>query len=68
VSEIENRVCAKILDRAAIGKAKYGTTMERDDVPTLEWMIYAQQEAMDFAVYLEKLIEKERESGESIPG
>jgi hypothetical protein len=68
MSEIENRVCAKILNRTWKGLVKYGTTMERDDLSTLDWLIHAQQEAMDFAVYLEKLIEKEREGGESIPG
>lgn len=57
MSKIEYRVCTKITQRAALGKEKYGTTMERDDLTPLEWLIHAQEEAMDLAVYLEKLIQ-----------
>lgn len=61
MSKIEYRVCAKITQRAALGKEKYGTTMERVDLSSLEWLIHAQEEAMDLAVYLEKLIALEQE-------
>ena len=61
MSSIENKVCSKILDRAEVGKKKYGTTMERVDLSSLEWLIHAQEEAMDIAVYLEKLIGLEQE-------
>jgi len=61
MSSIENKVCSKILDRAEVGKKKYGTTMERVDLSSLEWLIHAQEEAMDLAVYLEKLIGLEQE-------
>ena len=57
MSKIENIVCAKIKQRAALGKKKYGTTMERDDLTPLDWLKHAQEEAMDLAVYLEKLIQ-----------
>ena len=59
MSRIEKRVMAKIAARARKGKAKYGTTMERDDLSRLEWLKHAQEEAMDLAVYLERLIEEE---------
>ena len=58
MSKIEYRVCAKITQRAALGKKKYGTTMERDDLTPLDWLKHAQEEAMDLAVYLEKLIQE----------
>ena len=58
MSKIENIVCAKIKLRAALGKKKYGTTMERDDLTPLDWPKHAQEEAMDLAVYLEKLIQE----------
>ena len=61
MSSIENKVCIKILDRAEVGKKKYGTTMERVDLSNLEWLIHAQEEAMDLTVYLEKLIALEKE-------
>lgn len=56
MSKIEDSVCTKILERAKVGKDKYGTTMERDDLSRLDWLIHTQEEAMDMVVYLEKLI------------
>ncbi len=58
MSSIEEQVCFKILKRSEIGKEKYGTTMERDDLGRLEWLKHAQEEAMDLAVYLEKIIQE----------
>lgn len=58
MSKIEEEVCFKILKRSEIGKKKYGTTMERDDLTPLDWLKHAQEEAMDLAVYLEKLIQE----------
>ncbi len=59
MSQIEEEVCFKILKRSEIGKKKYGVTMERQDLSRLEWLKHAQEEAMDLAVYLEKLINEE---------
>ena len=59
MSKIEDSVCKKIISRSKVGKAKYGTTMERNDLSRLEWLIHAQEEAMDMVVYLEKLISLE---------
>ena len=59
MSSIEEQVCFKILKRSDVGKKKYGTTMEREDLSKLDWLKHAQEEAMDLAVYLEKLIELE---------
>jgi len=58
---IEEQVCYKILKRSEAGRKKYGVTMERKDLTELQWLKHAQEEAMDLAVYLEKLItEKEK--------
>lgn len=57
MSSVENKVCIKILDRSDVGKEKYGTTMDRKDLTELQWLIHAQEEAMDLAVYLQKLIQ-----------
>ena len=59
MSSIEYKVCTKITQRANVGKKKYGTTMDRKDLTKLQWLKHAQEEAMDLAVYLEKLIEEE---------
>jgi len=60
MSKIENEVVLKILERSNTGKNKYGVTMERKDLSRLEWLKHAQEEAMDLAVYLQKLIDEEK--------
>jgi hypothetical protein len=60
MSSIEEDVCYKILKRSEVGKQKYGTTMERDDLSRLDWLKHTQEELMDACVYLEKLIQMEK--------
>ena len=60
MSRIEDEVCKKIQGRAAVGKEKYGVTMEPAPLSTMEWLTHAQEEAMDLAVYLQKLIEMQQ--------
>ena len=43
--------------RAKVGKAKYGVTMERTDLDIVEWLTHLQEELMDAAVYVERLIQ-----------
>lgn len=52
---IVESIVKQFKDRSEVGIAKYGTTMDRKDLSTLEWISHAQQEAMDFCLYLEKL-------------
>ena len=54
----ECKVCEAIQQRASIGKTKYGTTIERTDLSEKEWLQHAQEEALDLAVYLERLKEE----------
>lgn len=42
-------------DRSAVGKKKYGTDLDRQDLSLLEWVEHAKQEHMDAILYLEKL-------------
>lgn len=57
--ECEESVIAKIRERREAGRTKYGTTMERTDLSRLDWLRHAQEEAMDLAIYLERLIREE---------
>tara|TARA_B100000287_G_scaffold5809_2_gene5624 strand:+ start:5383 stop:5565 length:183 start_codon:yes stop_codon:yes gene_type:complete len=59
MSEVEDRVIIKIAKRSMAGLNKYGTTMERKDLSKREWLVHAQEEAMDLCVYLERLIMEE---------
>ena len=56
MSKFEEKVIQKIMERAKVGEAKYGVTMERKDLSIVEWMVHLQEELMDAAVYLERLI------------
>ncbi len=60
MSVIEDSVARKIQRRAELGLQKYGVTVERTDLTRLQWLQHAQDEAMDLAVYLERLIQDER--------
>ena len=57
MSKHEDEVCKKILMRAEVGKAKYGVSMERTDLNIVEWLTHLQEELMDAAVYVERLIQ-----------
>ena len=59
MSRIETQVIEKIQYRAQDGLAKYGVTMERNDLTRVQWLIHAQEEAMDLAIYLQRLINEE---------
>ena len=52
---IVKAVVAKFLQRSEVGQAKYGTTLDRTDLKTLDWIQHAQEELMDGILYLEKL-------------
>jgi hypothetical protein len=53
--QIVLRVLARFNERSQVGIKKYNTTLERSDLSTLEWLTHAQEEAMDFVLYLERL-------------
>lgn len=54
--EVEERVIEKIRHRRDAGREKYGTSMERRDLNTIEWFNHLQQELLDGAIYCEKLL------------
>lgn len=54
---IVNSVVNRFKERSEVGIAKYGTTMDRKDLSTLEWMIHFREELMDGLLYLERVIQ-----------
>ena len=48
-------VIKKFQERSDLGQKKYGTTLDRTDLKTLDWIQHAQEELMDGILYLEKL-------------
>ena len=60
---IVQSVIKRFQDRSALGQKKYGTTLDRTDLKTLDWIQHAQEELMDGILYLERL-KKEMSSTE----
>jgi hypothetical protein len=52
---IVESVITQFKARSERGIDKYGVTLDRTDLSTLEWIKHAQEEAMDFCLYLERL-------------
>lgn len=48
-------VIAKFASRSAVGQKKYGTTLDRTDLKTSDWIRHTQEELMDAILYLERL-------------
>ena len=53
---IVESVVNRFKERSEVGITKYGTTMDRKDLSTLEWMIHFREELMDGLLYLERVI------------
>jgi len=51
-------VCGKLMQRSAIGIVKYGCTTDRPDLDAIAWLEHLQQELMDAAVYIERLLKE----------
>lgn len=52
---IVESVIKKFKYRSDVGIKKYGTTLDRNDLKISDWINHAQEEAMDFCLYLERL-------------
>ena len=55
VDSVVTSVMQKYIERSLVGKKKYGTTLDRDDLTIVEWINHTQEELMDATLYLEKL-------------
>jgi hypothetical protein len=53
---IVEAVREKLLQRSRFGASKYGTTLAGNPARAAEWVQHAQEEAMDLANYLERLL------------
>jgi hypothetical protein len=55
MDSIVHSVIQKYRERSEFGFKKYGTTLDRKDLSLHAWIVHAQEEAMDFVLYLEKV-------------
>lgn len=53
--KIVESVINKFKQRSKVGIEKYNKTMDRNDLDIIQWLTHAQEEAMDLALYLEKI-------------
>ena len=53
--KIVESVLDKFKERSEEGMKKYGVTMDRKDLISLEWLNHLQEELMDAILYAEKL-------------
>jgi hypothetical protein len=49
------KVMTKYYERSEMGIKKYGTTLENNSLPLMEWLNHLQEELMDATLYIEKL-------------
>lgn len=52
---IVQRVINQFKERSEAGIKKYNTTLERNDLNTLQWLTHLQEELMDATLYIERL-------------
>ncbi len=52
---IVDSIVDKFIDRSRVGKAKYGTTLDREDWSLEQWIEAAIEEHMDAILYLQKI-------------
>jgi len=65
MDSIVKSIINQFTTRAEFGKKKYGTDLDREDLPILEWIQHAQEECMDNILYLEKIKQEILKKGES---
>jgi hypothetical protein len=53
--KIVESVVNQMIKRSEVGFKKYGKTLEREDYSIVDWINEAQQEALDLALYLERI-------------
>ena len=53
--KIVESVLSRFKQRSEAGIKKYNTTLERNDLNTLQWLTHLQEELMDATLYIERL-------------
>jgi hypothetical protein len=55
-SETYNQIIEDLVSREQLGIKKYGTTVDDANLTDKQWMQHAYEEALDFSVYLKRLM------------
>lgn len=54
--DIEQQVCADILERQQLGIKKYGTTLAQNPLDLRQWLTHQYQELLDAALYCRRAL------------
>jgi sulfur carrier protein ThiS len=60
--ETNAKLMQMLASRANVGLAKYGVTVSGSPLTRQQWLQHALEEALDLAVYLQRLIDMDKES------
>jgi hypothetical protein len=52
---VVDSIVDKFIDRSRVGKLKYGTDLDRQDLSLCKWLTHLQEELMDAVNYIEKV-------------
>jgi hypothetical protein len=59
-SDVYKEVITDLISREKMGRAKYGTTVDNANLSEKEWMQHAYEEALDFAIYLKRMMNNKK--------
>ena len=62
---VVDSIIDKFIERATVGKAKYGTDLDRNDLSLEDWLEHSIQEKMDDILYMQKTLKVVREAKNS---
>jgi hypothetical protein len=55
-SETYKEVITDLIAREKMGRIKYGVTVDKANLSEQEWLNHAYEEALDFAIYLKRIM------------
>jgi len=55
---VVSKVVKEFQERSDLGIKKYGTTLDRNDLPLREWLVHAKEEMMDQLLYIQRAIDE----------
>jgi len=59
-SETYKEVITDLIAREKMGRIKYGVTVDKANLSEQEWLNHAYEEALDFAIYLKRIMSLKR--------
>ena len=59
-SETYKEVTTDLIAREKMGRMKYGVTVDKANLSEQEWLNHAYEEALDFAIYLKRIMSLKR--------